>query len=80
MENGRIAKQVLLLLRSNPSRQHSKVLYRWEGQEKRKDRKIQKSRSKEKVGFSSASLFPPSNGRQSPKVEPFKQGDRPPDA
>ena len=44
-----------LLLRSNPSRQHSKVLYHLGGQEKRKDRK----RSEEKVfGFSSASLFP----------------------
>ena len=30
------------------------------------------------VGFSSVSLFPQGNGRVSPRVEPFKQGDRPP--
>ena len=47
--------------KSYPSRQHSKVLYRWgRGQEKRKDRKSQKSMNEEKVvGFSSASVFPP---------------------
>ena len=45
----------LLSLRSNPSRQNSKAIYCWGGQEKRKDRK---SRSEGKVvGFSSASLF-----------------------
>ena len=36
---------LLLLLKSNPSRQHAKVLYHWGGQEKKKDRKSQKSRS-----------------------------------
>ena len=47
---------LLLLLRSNPSRQHSKVLG---GKEKWKDRKTQKSRSEEKVvDFCSASTFP----------------------
>ena len=48
----------LLLLRSNPSRQHLEALYHWRGRrgyEKRKDKKTQKGRSKKKVvGFSSA--------------------------
>ena len=44
---------------SNPSRQHSKVLYRCGGQKKRKDKKTPTNRSEEKVvGFSSAFLFP----------------------
>ena len=48
---------VYILLRSNPSKQHSKVLYRWGDQKKRKDRKLRKRGSEEKVvGFSSASL------------------------
>ena len=43
---------------SNPSRQHTKVLYRWRGQKKRKDWKTGKNRSEKKVvGYSSASLF-----------------------
>ena len=51
-----------------------------EGKEKRKDRNIRKSRSEEKVvGFSLASLFPARNGRQSSRVEPLNQGDRPTD-
>ena len=46
----------ILLLKSNTSSQHSKILYCWGGQEKRKDRKSRKSRSEEKVvGFSSSS-------------------------
>ena len=50
--------RILLLLRSNPGGHHLKVLYRQGGQEKRKERKIWKSRSEEKVvGFSSPSLF-----------------------
>ena len=50
-------KYVLLLLRINPGRQHSKGLYRW-GSRERKDTKEWRSRSEEKVvGFSSASLF-----------------------
>ena len=70
---------LLLLLRSNPSRQHSEVLYRWGGgKEKREDRKTRKSRSKEKiVGFSPSSLLP---GR---KLEAVTHGgnyrDRPTD-
>ena len=53
---------ILLLWRSNPSRQHSNVLYCW-GQNRRKDRKTQQSKSGEKVvGFSSASLFPAMKG------------------
>ena len=68
---------IYLLLMSKPSRQHSKLSLG--GQEKRKERKLRKSRSEEKmVGYSSAS--PQENGRQSPRVEPFNQGDRPPDA
>ena len=64
--------KTLLLLRSNPSRCHSKVLYRG-SQEKRKDKKTWKIWSEQKgVGFSSVSLFP---GKK-----PFNQGDRPPDA
>ena len=48
---------IYILLRINSSRQHSKVLYR--RGVKRKDRKIRKSRSEEKVvGFTSTSLFP----------------------
>ena len=62
---------ILLLLRSDPNRQHSKVLYHWGVQENRKDRKRRKSRSEEKLlGFSSASYYPQGNGRQSPRVEP----------
>ena len=50
-------------------------------QEKRKVRKTWKSRREEKVdGISSASLFPQGNGRQLPMVEPYNQGDSPPDA
>ena len=50
---------IYIFLKSNPSRQHSKVLYRWGvGQEKRRERKSRKIRSEEKVvGFSSASVF-----------------------
>ena len=49
----------LLLLKCNPSKQHSKVLYRCGVRGKGKAQKTRKSRSKEKVvGFSSASLFP----------------------
>ena len=47
-----------LLLRSNPSRQHYKELYRWGSREEER-RKSQKSRNEEKVvGFSFASIFP----------------------
>ena len=63
---------------SNPSRQHSKVLYHRKGLEKRKDRKTRKSRSKEKVvSFSSAFLFPARKRRQSPRVKTLNQGDIP---
>ena len=55
------------------------MLYHGEGgQEKRKDRKTRKSSEEKVVGFSLASLFPTSE-KMSPRVEPFKQGDRPPD-
>ena len=68
---------ILLLLRSNPTRQHSKVPNIAEGQ-KRKDWKTRKSRHGEKVvGFSLASLLP------ARKREADTQGgtkDRPPDA
>ena len=41
------------------------------GEEKRKDRKIRKSRSEEKVlDFSSASYSPQGNVRQSPRIQP----------
>ena len=60
----------LLLLRSNPSRQQSKVLYHWVVRRRGKTGEY-KNRSEEKVvGFSLASLFPALNGRQSPRVEP----------
>ena len=49
------------------------------GQEKRKDRKIWKSRSEEKVvGFSSASLFP--RRKWEAVTQGGTRGDRPPDA
>ena len=49
--------EIIYILSSKPSRQHSRALL--EGQEKRKDRKTQKSRNEEKVvGFSSSSLLP----------------------
>ena len=52
-------RKLFFLLRSNLSRQHSKVLYHWEVRRRGKAGKTRKSRSKEKVvGFSSASLFP----------------------
>ena len=45
------------------------VLFRWGGQEKRKDKKTRKSKSEEEVlNFSSASLFP------ARKREPVIQG------
>ena len=63
---------ILLLLRSNTSRKHSKVLYR--RQEKRKNRKTRKSKSEENVvGFkllAQPPYSPQGNGRQSPTVEP----------
>ena len=62
---------LLLLLRNNAKRQHSKELH----QEKRKGRKTLKRRNEEKVvGFSSASLFPTRKWEVGPTVEPT--GDR----
>ena len=50
---------MLLLLRSNPSSQHSKALYHWEVRKRGKTGKHGKSRSEERVlGFSLTSLFP----------------------
>ena len=47
----------LLLLRSNPSRQYSKILYNWGL--RRRGKKMWKRRSEEKgVGFLLGSLFP----------------------
>ena len=43
---------IYILLRSNPCRQHSKVLYRWEVTRRGKRRSEEKE-----VGFSSVSLF-----------------------
>ena len=48
----------LLLLRSNPSRQQSKVLYRWGVRRRGKTGKHRKVGEKKVMGFSSASLFP----------------------
>ena len=58
--NGKIGKATgAVYVYSSPCKQHSKVLYRWGGQEKKKDSKTRKSRREEKVVvFSSASLFP----------------------
>ena len=51
--------KLLLLLKSKPQQAAFKGTISWGVQEKRKERKTQKSRSEEKVvGFSSASLFP----------------------
>ena len=66
---------LLLLLRNNAKRQHSKELH----QEKRKERKTRKRRNEEKVvGFSSASIFPARKWVVGPTVEPT--GDRTSDA
>ena len=61
---------MLLLLKSNPSRQHSKALYCWElGEEE--DRKTQKSRSEEKaVGLAQPLYSQQGNERVLPRVEP----------
>ena len=48
---------LLLLSRSDPNMQHSKVLYRWGVQEKRKERKTQRRSEEKVVGFRSDSLF-----------------------
>ena len=50
----------LLLLRSNPSRHHSKILHRWGVRRRGKIGKHGKVGVKRVVGFSSASLFPTS--------------------
>ena len=49
---------LLLLLMSNSSRQHSKVLYRWEVRKRGKTGKQGKVGGRESGGFSSASLPP----------------------
>ena len=66
---------LLLLLRNNLSRQHSKILtISLERQEKRKDRKIRKSKSEEKVvGFSSAYLFSERKRKAVSRVETEKR-------
>ena len=50
------------ILGSNPSRWHSKVIYRWrvrKREKREKTKKTRKTRREEKVvGFSSVSLFP----------------------
>ena len=71
---------LLLLLRSNPCRQHSKVLCRWGVSRRGKTGKHRKRRVKRKWGVLAQPPYSPQgNGRQVPRVEPFKQGHRPPD-
>ena len=68
-------KLLLLLLRSNPSRQHSQVLYRWGFRRRGKTGKQGKIGGKRKWWLLDQSPYSPQgNWKQSPKVEPFKQG------
>ena len=66
---------------SNPSRQHSKVLYRWGYRRRGKMGNNGKVGMKRKWWvLAQLPYAPKGNRRQSPKVEPFNQGDRLPDA
>ena len=69
------------MLWSNPSRQHSKVLYRWEVRRRGKIGKHGKVIVKRKRRvLAQPPYFLQESGRQSPRVEPFSRGvDRPPD-
>ena len=72
---------LLLLLLSNPSRKHSKVLYRWGVRRRGKTGNHGKEAVKRKWWVLTQNHYSPQgNGRQSPKVEPFKKLDIPPDA
>ena len=70
-----------LLLMSNPIRQHSNLLYSWEVMRRGnigKHRKVGVQRKWRVLAQPPYSMQ--GNGRQSPRAEPFKMGDRPPDA
>ena len=73
---GESIRSLLLLLKSNHSRHHSRVLYHWEGQEKRKDRQSRKS--EEKVMFYLSLPIPRKETGDSHQW--WNQGVRPPDA
>ena len=68
----------VLLLRSNPSRQHSKVLYRWGSGEEERMENTENVGVKRKFNvLAQAPYSLQGNGRQLTRVEPFNQRDRP---
>ena len=72
---------ILLLLKSNPSRQHSKALYLWGVRGRGKTGKHGKVGVTRKWRvLAQLPYSPQENWSQSPSVEPFNQGDGPPDA
>ena len=72
-------KILLLLLRSNPRRQHSKI-YCWGVRRRGKTGKHGKVEVKRNWSVLAQPPYSPQgNGKQSSRVEPFNQGDRPPD-
>ena len=63
---------IYIYIISNPSRQHSKVLYRWEGKIGNRG----KVRVKRKWWVVAQPLHSEQgNGKQPPRVKPFKQGE-----